>query len=488
MQKYNAVVIFTTGAPGTGKTYSRCARFLWDYWLPNEKGVHWSNFPVVIEKFLTKYPDAEKRIKIIPKDVLDSWAAGESGPWDYFHDKDISGAHIAIDEIHNYMRKTGKGVVALTRKWELWLGEIRHRGCTVEFLSQDPQKVNKCVEQHAAVRILLVNSDDRRDPLFGILLGDIYQLKAAFVGEYETTIWQSEERRINGKWVRADMSRFTLEPRYFVLYDSFNTPQSGGVKANGKQYEFQKRGRVGCVRWFLWRNWWRLLTRFALVAVVLWFLIGGGIPATILYFNKWVKGRVAQKEPVNKIKPAVPVDQVPRPPAGAESHRQKKSPSPIAQTADVNNLQNRTVPEAVPVRSENVARASTAPVLSGVEQQELVPRLSYLTPDLAGLDDGQSIRIGDCVGEYWLLSIDWGTRCATFEKRGESDAWGKYLRVPVGGPVGERLRKKDGTAGGGIGAVQESVSTSERASPPVEKRPRASNQNSAAKREGNAAP
>lgn len=446
MQKYNAVVIFTTGAPGTGKTYSRCARFLYDYWLKEEKGVHYSNFPVFVEKFESKYPDAAERIKTIPKEVLDSWATGDSGPWDYFHELDIKGAHIAIDEAHNFIKKNGKGVTENARKWEAWLGEIRHRGCTVEFLSQDPHKLNKVVEQHSGVRILLVNSEDRRIPFFGILLGDLYQLRAAFTGIYETVIWQSEERRINGKWKPSDMSRFSLEPNYFCLYDSHNTPQSGGTKGDGKQAEWEKRGRLGCVFWFLRRNWWRLGKVAVIVSVVLWFLLLGGIPYTIQAFNGWVKGRVENKKAskpektdVKILKPAEAASAGQPRPAGGELHRQNSTALPIA--ADEHVKISHKIAEMPAMRSETVQRAKYETAPTSQQQQAAVPRVTFVTKDGAALDDGLVITTGSVVGEWTLERVIWKERtCVFFKKVNEDEK--TFLRVPVGGPVGVRMREE----------------------------------------------
>jgi hypothetical protein len=105
-----SVITLTTGPAGSGKTYVRCARFLVDEWLPERSGVHYSNFPVFREKvaeFVAKKlgKTAEEyldRIQIIPESVLNGWVSGQSGPWDYFKDKNLDGCHIAIDECHNF--------------------------------------------------------------------------------------------------------------------------------------------------------------------------------------------------------------------------------------------------------------------------------------------------------------------------------------------------------------------------------------------------
>ena len=443
MQKYNATVISTTGAPGSGKTYSRCARFLWDWWLPEEKGTHWSNFPVNFEAFKSRYPDVEDRVRIFSPEVLEQWAEcdGVSGPWDFFKDIDIQDAHICFDECHNFVPKKGKGNQTNAARWAKWLGEIRHRGATVEFLSQDPHKVHSCVEEHSAVRIQLVNSEDRRDPLFNCLLGDWYELRASVTGSYEVCIWQLEERRINGRWIKSGFEKFTLEPRYFVLYDSHNTPQSGGLKATGKERIFQKRGRVGVVFWFVKRNWFRLLSRLSLFVFALWFCFGGGIPFAINKFNTWVRSRAAG--PV--VEPPSPGQ--PNSDADFAARLKLRRPVPVPAPIPMPALSN-PVPVAVAltsngnaanvsggiVRSETFKHGTLEIPPSGEEQQESVPRLVLVSREFCALDDGLMLWPGDKCGEFILRAIDFRRRLAVF--LGVSN--GVSLVVPVGGPVGVR--------------------------------------------------
>ena len=165
-----STVYLTTGAAGSGKTYRRCSRFLIDEFLPHETGHIYTNYPVYANKMAEavykkhKIPkeDILKRIHVIPKDQLDSWmqtydrrdADKAQGPWNYFQDIDINNAHIAIDEIHNFC---GVSTPKHQRqKWGKWLGEIRHRGATVEFLTQSPNKLADEIKWEASVLINLV--------------------------------------------------------------------------------------------------------------------------------------------------------------------------------------------------------------------------------------------------------------------------------------------------------------------------------------------
>ena len=204
-----SVIILTTGVPGCGKTYVRAARFLVDDFLINSHGVHISNFPLNREeiarevsarmkrrsffyKLRHKVSEADifNRLEIIPDDVLQSWKREESGPWEYFAGRNLKYAHIALDEVHNFVSEHSSE--AFIKRWDEFLGEVRHRGCTFEALTQDIHQVPKELQGRAAIRLELVNAEDFRDPFFKIRMGDWYELKAAFTGDFHKTVFEVE--------------------------------------------------------------------------------------------------------------------------------------------------------------------------------------------------------------------------------------------------------------------------------------------------------
>lgn len=443
---YNATVVFTTGAPGTGKTYSRCARFLWDYWLPETKGVHWSNFPVKLEKFLPKYPDAADRIRFIPKEELDRWANYESGPWEFFKGIDLQDSHVAIDECHNFIRKTGEGCKKNAELWQKWLGEIRHVGCKIEFLSQDPHKVNQCIEIHSAVRIQLINSEDRRDPLFGILLGDWYELRGKFVGLYETTIWQIEERRIAGKWKQSHSEKFTLQPFYFDLYDSFNTPHGGDKKASGQQRQCEKRGWAGLLGWFGRRNAFRIGSRLAIVALFAWACFGGGIQWGVARYIDFSKA-MAKSNGMKDVKPAPPVAA----PASVASPGSATAPGggamkPPAIIPALAPVAGAPLPAEVPSKPSPGLEGARAyekyasslrggdplagPLKPSKEESKFI--VGAMGSDFVCMGDGRFVQPGELVHGFTFVKADFAKRVCVF--RGvERDA--STFVVPVGASI-----------------------------------------------------
>jgi hypothetical protein len=434
--QYNSVVIFTTGAPGTGKTYSRCARFLYQHWLPERSGVHWSNFPAKIEKFTAKFPDAAERIKIIPQEELDRWARFQSGPWDFFRDKDLEGAHVAIDECHNFIKRHGEGSGRNAQEWEQWLGEIRHRGCTVEFLSQDPHKVHKCVEIHAGVRISLVNSEDRRDPFFSILLGDWYEMRALVSREYETRIWQLEERRVNGRWITSHRETFALTPFYFDFYDSFNRPQSGGGKASGQEREFQKRSPVGLLCWFARRNLWRLASRTAIVAVFVWVCFMGGMNWLIFRYMSFsnAMGKAQHRASAVSSAPAEPGKPAEKVSDGNTRETSARIREPVQSTG---------AEAAVKAKESRADALRIGRALGAGEQKDQVKTggtkhgaheepgyvLAGVSTDWAAMGDGRMLRAGEAVNECELVRVEYRLRGAIFRVAG------KEHLVCVGGSV-----------------------------------------------------
>lgn len=429
---FNATIVMTLGAPGCGKSYSRCARFLVDYWLKEKKGIHYSNFPVNRERVAAAVvkkdsgPEFEalvNRIQVIPEAVLKTWMSGESGPWEYFADKELDGAHIAIDECHQYVRRHsgGRGHHEVIKKWEDWLGTIRHKACTIEFLTQDPHKVAKCIEIHSSVRLQLINSEDRRDPWFGVLLGDWYELRAGFVTrEYETVIWEVEERRLLGRWKTQETRRFRLDPYYFQFYDSFNAASHDGAKAaKAPDREFQKRSRVSLLWWFFQRSWIRMALRLVLVGVLLWLMTGGG-GRVAAWYSSWSTA-IAAKNGINVSKgksecaelksapPPVPT-QAGELIAGPARIRPKVSvPVPVPRAEIISVVSPAVVPSPVRTMVEP-SHASPQEMPSKVVNSTQARRVVLVSRDGAVLSDGSRLRVGSMCGADAVASVDWNER------------------------------------------------------------------------------
>jgi len=298
--------IYTVGVPGSGKSYYRCARFLLDDYLVNTDAVHCSNFPIKFEPWEDAngvereglLAVAERRgldrdivadrVKVFPEEVTKQWqnvglAKGHAprGPWDQLDEIDISGWHIAIDEIHNYCGRHASTKVQ--QRWEQWLGEIRHQGATVEFLTQSPNKVARCIPDHCEQRYQLLKGESLHDFWFKIPMYDWYQLRAKVFRRWYSCCWQIHQRQELGKWKTVDQTKFSFEPEYFGVYDSHSAPVVGAKAGGERPMEWQTMRAGRLLLWFVVRNDLKLLTKGALGLVPPVLLLGGPWLAPYLF-------------------------------------------------------------------------------------------------------------------------------------------------------------------------------------------------------------
>lgn len=253
------------GEAGAGKTLS-CVIFACEEFLPFEEGRLISNLPFRPEKIADRYAGAKgvngpmsredilARFEPIPEEVLKQWADEKGGPWEYFHGKSIAACHIMLDEAHNFV---GKRHTAKWRKaWQGWLGELRHQGATIEFVTQAEGKLAPEFKEEVGRQVFVASSESRREPVFKIEMGDIYQFLAKLIPSrgYHAATWVTEKRNAGAKkWVVERESKFTRDAKWFELYDSYNSPHAGGVSGRRKlQYEVLSWPRF--LVWFLTRN------------------------------------------------------------------------------------------------------------------------------------------------------------------------------------------------------------------------------------------
>ena len=312
-----ASIILTTGVPGCGKTYIRCARYLVDDFLVNTRGVHISNFPLnpetiseTVSKKINKSrglfgifrkavtpDDIKKRLIVIPDDVLQSWRSEESGPWEFFKGWNLKYAHIAIDEIHNFINSRSSS--AYLKLWDDFLGEVRHRGCTFEGLTQDFDSVDRVLSGRASIRLELIPGEDLRDPFFKIKLSDWYELKASFFGTYHKTVFMYEKRKQGSSWKVNHVSRFLITPDYYSFYNSYSASLQekengeGDVSSRAPEHEYQRRSRLSLFAWFIRRNFFTLFCRISVAIFLFWLCFCGGLTYII---ERWlsVSGAMAK--------------------------------------------------------------------------------------------------------------------------------------------------------------------------------------------------
>jgi len=311
-----AVVRFRVGPPGSGKTYT----LVWEIveeWATTHGGPVYCNLPLKTEAIEAYLDDRKIRcpeLIIIPESETQQWGDdnGRYGPWEYFADKDMAGAWIIIDEVHNYV--STKHPRAVVERWKKWLGEIRHTGAVVDFVSQSESKVAKPIREHAPVRIELLNAEDRRDPICGIRIWDWYQLKAKMVGAWRPTVWRVEAQLVFGKWKPHKTDRITLEDAIFNLYDSFSAPTSGHGQSGKQPQPWERATWPQLLRWFVLKNFLNLFLRLMVVVAVLWLVFGGAEYLFKKFMNLAIEGLTGKpvaadvhqvEEPANQVSATV---------------------------------------------------------------------------------------------------------------------------------------------------------------------------------------
>ncbi len=433
-----ATVVLTTGVAGTGKSYRRAAVEIFNFLLDGG-GVHWSNFPFYPDKIARECASrtgrpAEsylKRIKLIPKAELDAWERSFErsqstlcrGPFTYFKPipwqiwesgeltkiphgwagKDfpetvvrfasdggelmaginLVGAHIAIDECHNFCKASGSTPKHQREMWGQWLGEIRHIGATVEFLTQSPHKLAEEIVKEAEVRIDLLNVESERDPFFKIPMADWYELKAGLVtGEYEAKVQLLERRCVEGRWIKHYSEFFRRDPFYFQFYNSYNKPQAGGVNAPSKVYEFQKRTQKSLLLWFLKRNCWPVSSRIAIAMLVVWLCFWGGGRFLFNRFVGMIQGVTVANSAPKEVKPAEQVQ-----------------PKPVTDPPQLpHSPTSRTVRGYLPDQVRPLSSdLRTGPVVLPPEREVVKYSIRMLTPKGVVFSDRNAYSIGDII-------------------------------------------------------------------------------------------
>lgn len=295
------------GESGSGKTLYAC-RLLLDDWLPRNDGVHYSNLPlgVVPENHSTppEFPgqtfidriagaalrrhgvpleDTRRRVQLIPEVVLKAWAEGTSGPWDYFSAVDLNGAVLFIDEIHNYC---GPGSSkAHVNKWLLFTGDLRHRGAQLVVMSQAEAKIPVELRREAGTRVEVWNAESDRDPFFRIQNADWYELIASVRGAYVSKYCVVERAGgSTGRGKPRDWVKYRVDPYFFQFYDSYSAPAQGGRKGEAQKREYQKRGKLSLLSWFVLKNIDRIWWRVGVACLVFWMLALGGLGQMIRGF------------------------------------------------------------------------------------------------------------------------------------------------------------------------------------------------------------
>ncbi|WP_437192678.1 zonular occludens toxin domain-containing protein [Planctomicrobium sp. SH527] len=272
------------GESGAGKSLYVSA-FLCVSFLRDEAGDYWHNLPLKPEGLAKlsgkSVEEVERRLKLIPASELQLWIKEESGPWDFFKDRDIKGAHVAIDEAHRYFgKKHSKQHLA---KLGEWTGGLRHSGATAQLITQHEFKLATDARNEAGVQTRIYSPNQLREPLTGAKWYDCLQIMAKIrrkkVGL--TVVREGVQQGKSARDFKSDNSQYIFHRReHYECYDSYNTIEAEGQgdgSQNRPKEEWERYSWPRLIVWYLDRNIWPTLLRVSIVSLVLWLFAFGGL-------------------------------------------------------------------------------------------------------------------------------------------------------------------------------------------------------------------
>lgn len=464
----NSIVQLTTGPPGTGKSYARVSLFLITEFLPDRSGRFFTN--VNLGRVPADHPfkpepweDAQgrtrphmsfirricneaakryggspndycKRVRRIPPVLCAQWrkAKAKGGPWDFFRKIDMTASHIQLDEIHNYCPKNGER--DRPTAWMDWLGEIRHAGCTVEFMTQfvhemNPKLLNKC-----AFRRTLTDTSDLRDPFLRIPVADWLEVRALWTGKYDKATAVTEKVRLDETFRITHQFKFRFKGEYFAFYNSHEKPQKGGKGGKEDQRQFEKRSKPGVLWWFYKRHPWPLTSRALVAAAAVWLLLLGGGKQIFGWYLEYGITAMAGEQNVS---PSQPIEQVHEqdeepealtlaPPASASPSGDASSAQVLAAVSPQREPTEDDISEIKALREQLAAlEASREEYIQQAEELASKRRAGMavvmITHDEVTFRNGYSYRVGEVIdyGDYegsTVTAINYSRRAVTIDE------------------------------------------------------------------------
>jgi len=276
------------GESGAGKTLYVVAIKLVEF-LKNESGDFWHNLPVRPEglaKLVGKpVEEIEPRLKLIPAEELQTWIDGKGGPWSFFADKEIKGAHIAIDEAHRYFgKKHSKQHLSSLGEWS---GGLRHHGATAALITQHEFKLSTDARNEAGVQTRIFSPSQRKETFSGAKWYDVLQLLSKFRGRKIglTIVREGVQQGRTARDFASEGFRYIFHrPEYYAAYDSFNNIQAEGAhdgRDNRPKEEWERFSWPRLLLWYVERNFLATGIRAFALALVFWLFCLGGLTYTV---------------------------------------------------------------------------------------------------------------------------------------------------------------------------------------------------------------
>ena len=409
-----AVTRGVEGRARCGKSYSEGVEFA--IWWLRQKGnaVFWTSIPLYVDK-IAEYCNVSKeyaheRIKLIPKEEIVRWKHEQSGPWEFFKGKDITGSHIKIDEVHKVCNTAHKK--DHIKNWSDWLGELGHNKARFSGISQAFAKFHKRIRDEMEVHVVITNLRNRKVPLLGILMWDFYMLlHCCFLPFPRGCQIVHRVLEPDGKFKAVDTRICVFDKKLFKLYDSFSAPigEEDHAKVSDIKEEYELYSRPVLFLRVIMRNKFALLSSLFVLYVLYWLLTGGlgrFIGGAIDIMGSSSSHMQRTSEPENILSGQL---------LNEESGMIEADTSTLS-IEDSATLALEDSKTAMLHRLDTLQKTIDAMI----ERQKLESGLTAILPKKAYFRDGQVLQIGDSFnGGYWhektVQQIDPQRRCVVLD-------------------------------------------------------------------------
>lgn len=213
-----------TGTMGSGKSYCR-VRFAWDWIKARKTSRVITNLPLNLEHW------PKGRVLLFPQKEVDAWRRDTKdnppGPWTFTEEHARPGDLIIVDEVQYFIPNRGK--VEARYAWLEWISMLRHEGCYLMIATQNPALCDDKILKLADEEHVSIDVDKKLDPVFHVALGDWKTLLRLYTGIRSPQTFGVEIRRRKGRETEiAGTYKYSLDPRYFKLYNSYSASEKTG--------------------------------------------------------------------------------------------------------------------------------------------------------------------------------------------------------------------------------------------------------------------
>lgn len=213
-------IVLVTGRMGSGKSHYVVSQ------MPGLKGIIYTNIPTT-----DKLP---REVVKVSTEQVDDWI---------INGQEIKGpGYLLLDEAHFLFPPRMEG--DRRRLVREWLSLTRKRGITVWLITQLADQIAPGVRELADYERMSYTRANEKEPLTGIAVDDINQIKAALTGVYTPVTWIDEYSAVGKSKILMGTKIHYLRPSIYEWYDSYNVDKDTLNACKGDSPKLDQDGNL----------------------------------------------------------------------------------------------------------------------------------------------------------------------------------------------------------------------------------------------------